>query len=202
MTKPVWRGRDKNQQGPWNARVMESHLTLAFFYCTDRPWNPYFGSRDVRDRLEAMLTFWCDMQNDDGRFSEYSAKHGTSRRRRSRRSSWADADAAPSRGREGADRPGTAEARDRRGPKGDPRDADDRRPVRARQALHEPVHEHLRGAAAYLDLFPDDAKEIRALLDKKFADADRDFRSPCGYFYEADGRTSATRCTRTTATRG
>src|SRR5690349_12899382 len=23
MSIPVWRGRDKNQQGPWNARVME-----------------------------------------------------------------------------------------------------------------------------------------------------------------------------------
>src|SRR5439155_5446549 len=71
MGKPVWRGSDKNQQGPWNARVMESHLSLAFFYCTDRPWNPYFASPAVRQRLEAMLTFWCNMQNPDGRFSEY-----------------------------------------------------------------------------------------------------------------------------------
>src|SRR5215203_5909850 len=69
MSIPVWRGRDKNQQGPWNARVMESHLSLAFFYATKRPWNPYFAAPAVRQRLEAMLTFWCDMQNPDGRFS-------------------------------------------------------------------------------------------------------------------------------------
>src|SRR6476659_8278216 len=29
MSLGVWRGRDKNQQGTHNARVMESHLSLA-----------------------------------------------------------------------------------------------------------------------------------------------------------------------------
>src|SRR5690606_23736782 len=49
--------------------VMESILSLAYFYTTDRPWNPYYGSEPLRARLEAALSFWIDMQNDDGRFS-------------------------------------------------------------------------------------------------------------------------------------
>src|SRR3954463_15168417 len=38
----VWRG--EAQQRSYNARVMESYLTVAYFYCTDRPWNIYHGS--------------------------------------------------------------------------------------------------------------------------------------------------------------
>ena len=30
-------------------------------------------------------------------------------------------------------------------------------------------------------------RELTRLLEEKFKDADRDFQSPCGYFYEADG---------------
>ncbi|MEA2708255.1 MAG: hypothetical protein QOF78_856 [Phycisphaerales bacterium] len=187
MTLPVWRGRDKNQQGPHNARVMESYLTLAFFYCTDRPWNPYFGDRNVRDRLEAMLTFWCNMQNPDGRFSEYKPQ--------------------------GWNLPATAFATKFMGQTLTLlKRAGDRAPIDA--ALHkrvidadrkailvvltnEDLYKHgtrftnqytnvFAGAAAYLDLFPDE-KEIPPLLEKKFFQADKDFRSPCGYFYEADG---------------
>jgi len=188
MTIPVWRGRDKNQQGPHNARVMESHLTLAFFYCTDRPLNPYFGDKRVRDRLEAMLTFWCDMQHEDGRFSEYKPQ--------------------------GWNLPATAFATKFMGQTLTLlKRARDKAPIDA--ALYERVIEADRkaimvvltrddlfwdhakrftnqytnvfaGAAAYLNLFPDE-KEIPPLLAKKFAEADRDFRSPCGYWYEADG---------------
>ncbi len=187
MSIPVWRGRDKNQQAPYNARVMESHLTLAFFYCTDRPWNPYFGSPAVRQRLEAMLTFWCDMQNDDGRFSEYGPKQ------------WnlpATAFATKFMGQ-------TLTLLRRSGDKAtiDPSllkrviDAD-RKAILA-VLTRDDLYEHgktytnqflniFAGAAAYMDLFPDD-KEIAPLMAKKFADAERDFLSPCGYYYEADG---------------
>lgn len=65
----VWRRRRDNR--PYNARIMENHLSFAWFYCTDRPWNPYYNHPAVRQRLEAVLEFWCDMQHEDGRFSEY-----------------------------------------------------------------------------------------------------------------------------------
>ena len=187
MSIPVWRGRDKNQQGPWNARVMESHLTLAFFYATPRPWNPYFASPAVRQRLEAMLTFWGDMQNADGRFSEYGPKQ------------WnlpATAFATKFMGQ-------TLTLLRAAGDKApiDPallkRVADcDRKAILA-TLTRDDLYKHgksytnqylnvFAGAAAYLNLFPDE-KEIAPLMRQKFADADRDFRSPAGYYYEADG---------------
>ena len=65
----VWRNQQDNK--PYNARIMENILSLAFFYSTKRPWNQYYGSPVVRDRLEAALDFWCRIQSPDGRFSEY-----------------------------------------------------------------------------------------------------------------------------------
>jgi hypothetical protein len=65
----VWRNQQDNK--PYNARIMENILSLAFFYSTKRPWNQYYGSVAVRDRLEAALDFWCRRQSPDGRFSEY-----------------------------------------------------------------------------------------------------------------------------------
>ncbi len=67
----VWRRERDNQ--PYNARIMESILSLAYFYANDRPWNPYYASPQLRFRLEAALSFWCDMQSRDGAFSEYGA---------------------------------------------------------------------------------------------------------------------------------
>ena len=52
---PVWRRPKDNL--PHNARIMENCLALAFFYCTDRPWNPYHVHPAVRERLEAALNF-------------------------------------------------------------------------------------------------------------------------------------------------
>jgi hypothetical protein len=64
----VW--RNKEGQRTYNARIMESILSLAYFYCTNRPWNVYRGSPAVRLRLEAALDFWCRIQNKDGKFSD------------------------------------------------------------------------------------------------------------------------------------
>jgi hypothetical protein len=40
---PAWRDVKDNQ--PYNARIMESILSLVYFYTVDRPWNPYRGDR-------------------------------------------------------------------------------------------------------------------------------------------------------------
>jgi hypothetical protein len=69
ITLPVWRRKQDNR--PYNARVLENHVSLAYFYSTSRPWNLYYGDAAVRVRLEALLDFWCRSQNRDGRFSEY-----------------------------------------------------------------------------------------------------------------------------------
>lgn len=58
---------------PYNARIMEMQMALAYFYTVNRPWNPYRGSAPVRQRLEAMLARWVEMQHPTtGLFTEYS----------------------------------------------------------------------------------------------------------------------------------
>ncbi len=65
--------RDPKDNKPYNARILENNLALAYFYTVDRPWNRYRGDVGVRARLEAMLDFWCRSQNPEtGLFAEYS----------------------------------------------------------------------------------------------------------------------------------
>ncbi len=72
ITLPVWRPKKHNR--PYNVRVLENYISLAYFYCTDRKWNPYHRHPAVRGRLEALLDFWCRSQNANGWFSEYRPK--------------------------------------------------------------------------------------------------------------------------------
>jgi hypothetical protein len=178
----LWRG--ERQKHTYNARIMESHTSLAYFYCTDRPWNVYYRSAAVRQRLEAALDRLCRMQNDDGRFSEYGegqwnlpatafATKFLGETIRLLRTSGAPID------------PGllkrVVEA--------------DRKAILA--TLTQPaLYEHgkrytnqycnvFAGGMAYLDLYPDD--EIRRLLLQQFKRATEDFQSPAGFYYERDG---------------
>lgn len=72
--------REPVDNQPYNARIMEMQMALAYFYTANRPWNPYYGNYAVRVRLEAMLDRWTRIQNQpgsadgdyDGLFSEYS----------------------------------------------------------------------------------------------------------------------------------
>jgi hypothetical protein len=178
---PVWRHAKDNR--PYNARIMENALSLAYFYATDRPWNPYHADPAVRARLEAALDFWARSQSPDGRFSEYGPQE------------WNLA--------------ATAFATKFMGETlrllhgGPPIDsAIHRRAIEAdRRAImavlqSEDLYEHGRffsnqygnvwpGALAYLDLYPD--ADMRALLDAQFRRAQPDHQSPAGYYYEADG---------------
>lgn len=69
---PVW--RDKKDNEPYNARVMENMIALAYFYSADRPWNPYYKSDAVQIRLKAAVDFLENVQNTDGSFSEYGSQ--------------------------------------------------------------------------------------------------------------------------------
>jgi hypothetical protein len=181
ITAHVWRGL--GQQHPYNARVMETYLTVAYFYCTDRPWNVYHGSPLVRERLEAMLEYWLTLRNKDGVFSEY--------------------------GYDQYNLPATAFATKFMGQTltllkdGPPIDPDllkrvteaDRKAIIAVLTLPD-LYKHGRsytnqysnvfaGAPAYLALHPD--PEINHLLEKVYRTAVDDFQSPAGFFYERDG---------------
>jgi hypothetical protein len=65
----VWRG--PSQLHPYNMRIMESILTLVWFYTAPQKWNQYRGDPALRTRLELALDFWCRNQSSDGKFSEY-----------------------------------------------------------------------------------------------------------------------------------
>jgi hypothetical protein len=56
---------------PYNARVQENHLWLAYFYTRQAPWNLYYGMPEVKCRLEAALEHLLTLQSPEGAFSEY-----------------------------------------------------------------------------------------------------------------------------------
>ncbi len=181
FTLPVW--RNEKDVRFYNARIMENHLALAWFYCTRRPWNVYYADPALRARLEAVLEYWCGMQHQDGRFSEYSDG--------------------------GWNLPATAFATKFMGETlhllkdGPPIDAAlharvieaDRRAIMA-VLTREDMLAHGRnfanqysnvwsGALAYLALYPD--AEMERLLRARVAEHDQHFQSPVGYFYEMQG---------------
>ena len=172
----MWR----NNPAPYNARDLENYLTLAWFYCTDRPWNPYYASPALRQRLEAVLTYWCNEQSDDGRFSEYGPRQ------------W--------------NLPATAFATKFMGRTlmllngGPPIDPDllkrvteaDYKAIMATLTMPD-MYKHgleytnqfcnvFAGSAEYMSLHPD--PKLARLVDEVFHRTARDFQSPAGFFYE------------------
>ena len=182
ITLSVWRG-DGNQR-TYNARVLESQLSLAYFYCVKRPWNPYYANPAVRARLEAMLERWCNMQSPDGKFSEYAEGR------------WGLAPTAFATKFTGETLRLLAG--------GPPIDAALHERVRQAQrkalliTFSDPdLLEHGRsyanqfsnafaGALAWLALFPED-NEVRTALMERMKAAATELQSPAGYFYESDG---------------
>jgi hypothetical protein len=177
----VWRSPDGNKT--YNARIMESILSLAYFYCTNRSWNIYYASPALRPRLEAALAFWCRIQHTDGRFSEYGPQQ------------W--------------NLPATAFATKfmgealrllKTGPPIDPvilqnAIAADRKAIMAVLTM-EDLYKHGKnysnqytnvwaGALAYVALYPDTA--ISSRLVARIKQSASDFQSPAGFFYEAGG---------------
>lgn len=177
----VWRTPDVNK--PYNARIMESILSLVWFYTTDRPWNPYYNDPALRARIEAALTFWCNIQNDDGRFSEYAP------------GKWSLAPTAFA-----TKFIGRALYLLEEGPS-----IDDKVLAHANESLRKALYisftdsalwEHGRnytnqyanlwgGAMLYLQHYKDQV--IDQLLTNRLNDSMVEFQSPCGYFYEKNG---------------
>lgn len=177
----VWRASKDNV--PHNARIMENCLALIFFYCTNRPWNVYYNHPAVKERLEAALTFWCNSQSPDGRFSEYGSEK------------WNLAATAFA-----TKFMGQGLQLLHNNPTIDP-DLHKRVVGTDRKAIYatftdEAFQNHGKnvtnqyanvwgGALAYLNLYPD--SEIEALLDQRLEESLTNFQSPAGYFYEKSG---------------
>jgi hypothetical protein len=178
---PVWRSVSGNK--PYNSRIMESILSLAYFYSLDRPWNPYYGSPALRQRLEAALEYWLKQQSPEGRFAEAAPKR------------WNLAATAFS-----TKFIGQTLTYLHSGPPIDP-DLLKRVIAADRKTIHlvltapdlikygtyvsNQYTNVFAGGFAYLKLYPD--PELDALLRKRFAEGMREHQSPAGYFYEEDG---------------
>jgi hypothetical protein len=178
----VWRNQVDNE--PYNARVMENITTLAWFYTREEAWNPYYGDPDLRKILEAALTFWVSIQNDDGRFSEYGVDR------------WnlaATAFATKFMGK-------TLEML-QDGPPIEPVIHEQVKQSNRKALMvvftSESLYDHGRrfsnqygnaftGALAHLDMNPDDT-ELREAFEARLATSFEDFQSPAGYFYEHFG---------------
>ena len=177
----VWRAEKDNQ--PYNARIMESILSLTWFYTAKRSWNPYRGHPALRARLEAAMKFWCGIQSPDGRFSEYKPQ------------GWNLAATAFAT---------KFMAETLRLLKGGP-PIDARLHARAADACRRAIRKVLTdpdlfafgrdysnqftnvfaGGPAFLRLYPDAALE--GLLIGRIEQSSTEFQSPAGYFYEAGG---------------
>jgi hypothetical protein len=177
----VWRTPDVNK--PYNARIMENILSFAWFYTNKRSWNPYYNDPAIRKRIEAALTFWCNIQNDDGRFSEYAPEK------------WSLAPTAFA-----AKFVGRAIYLLEEGPA-----IDEEILARAHASLRKALfisftdsalwahgrnftnqYENLWGGALmYLKHHRDPT--IDQLLTNRLNDSMQEFQSPCGYFYEKNG---------------
>ena len=177
----VWRG-EKNTR-PYNARIMESILTLAWFYTAPQKWNQYRGHPALRARLELAFDFWCRMQSSDGRFSEYKPQEWNLAA-----TAFAVKFISEALRLLKAGPPISADIHER---------AVDACRKAMRVVLFDPGLYHygceysnqytniFAGGAAFLKLYPDDA--LAAQLRKRFEASSKDLQSPAGYMYEKDG---------------
>jgi hypothetical protein len=177
----VWRGRP--QLHPYNARIMESILTLAWFYATQRKWNQYYGNKALRARLELALEYWCNLQLANGKFSEYGPQQ------------W-DLSATSF----GVQFISETLRLLKAGPAIMP-ELHTRVVDCCRKALHATLFDPdlinegksyssrytsvFAGGAAFLALYPD--ADLAARLKEQVEACANDLQSPCGYMYEADG---------------
>lgn len=177
----VWRAGD--QLHPYNARIMESILTLAWFYATPRKWNQYYANKALGARLELALEYWCNLQSPDGKFSERGPQQWSlaatsfavmfiSETLRLLKSSSAMSPALHAR---------VVDC--------------------CRNALHAVLFDPelisrgksfsseytsiFAGGAAFLALYPN--AELISRLKEQLEASSTDLQSPCGYMYEADG---------------
>lgn len=177
----VWRGL--NNCHWYDARIMENILSLAWFYTSPKPWNPYRGNAELRRRLELALEFWCGLQSDEGRFSEYGPQQWNLAATSFAVKFMSEALRLLRSG------PPISQA------------LHQRTINCCRKALHAvlfdaDLYAHGRtytnqytnifaGGAAFLALFPD--AELSGQLEKRLEASPTELQSPCGYMYEKDG---------------
>jgi hypothetical protein len=179
---PVNRKLQDNK--PYNARILENHAWIAYFYTTKKPWNPYYAMPAVRQRLEAVLDFWCRIPSPRGHFSESGpeiwnlAATGFGVLFMSRTLDHLLAADAPPFDRAILER--TIQTQ---------RKAilaifNDEMPRRTAKSYHNQYTGVYRAAIRYMQLRPDPDMQSAMLAHGKWADENT--QSPAGFFYEAN----------------
>ena len=177
----VWRG--ENNTHPYNARIMESILTLAWFYTAPQKWNPYRGHPSVRARLELAFDYWCRIQSSDGRFSEYGPQQwnlaATSFSVKFISEALRLLKTGPPISANIHERAISACRKALRVVLFDPE------LYRYGREYSNQYTNIFAGGAAFLDLYPDEA--LAARLRERLQASGQDLQSPAGYLYEKDG---------------
>lgn len=62
--------RSRAENIPGNARIMENILSLVFFYTYERPWNKYYGLKELKVRIEAAFDYLNTLQNEAGLYPD------------------------------------------------------------------------------------------------------------------------------------
>jgi hypothetical protein len=177
----VWRGT--NNLHPYNARIMESILTLAWFYTAPQPWNQYRANPELRKRLELAMEYWCDLQSPDGKFSEYGPQQWNlaatafavkfiSEAQRLLRSGPPVSATVHHRTIEGC----------RKALRATLYDPD---LISQGRSFSNQYTNVFAGGAAFLALYPD--AELSARLSERVSAMGTELQSPCGYMYEKNG---------------
>lgn len=177
----VWRGT--SQLHPYNARIMESILTLAWFYTAPQKWNQYRGNPALRAKLELAFDYWCRLQSPDGKFSEYGPQQWNLAATAFAVKFISEALRVLKSGP-----PISSDIHER---------AIDGCRKALRAVLYDPdLMKHGRtysnqytnifaGGAAFLDIYPD--AELEARLRERAQIIGTELQSPAGYMYEKDG---------------
>ena len=183
----VWRGTP--QLHPYNARIMESILTLAWFYASRRKWNQFYANPALRARLELAFQYWCNSQSPDGKFSEYGVQQWNlaatafavkfiSEALRLLKSGPPIAPALHARAIDCCRKAVHATLYD-------PDLLSHGKSYLEAGGKLAPALSAIAGGAAFLTMYPD--ATLSARLKEQVEASPTDLQSPCGYMYEHDG---------------
>lgn len=64
--------RNIKDNKPYNARIQEAYLSIAYFYSRNEDWNVYYNDPEVKIRLEAVIEHTLSLMREDGALPEYS----------------------------------------------------------------------------------------------------------------------------------
>jgi len=68
--------RSKEENVVHHSRIMDNILSFVWFYCSDRSWNSYYNSSELKVRIEAGFDFLCNSQRPSGLYPHVDDPNG------------------------------------------------------------------------------------------------------------------------------